>query len=316
MNETEVTIHAEFPLSGTLTLPKLEKKSYPAVLIISGSGKGNRDGNLRNMNLNVYKELAEFLTMNGCITLRYDKRGTHQSEGNYYKTGLNDLINDATDAVNFLRSHNQVDSEKVFILGHSEGALLTPAVYHKTRVCGLILLAGAFQPSKTITQLQADQLYNEMKNAPGIKGLFFRLLNIPAKAKKQNEKLLKRIIDSDQAVMRVKGIRINAKWMRETLAFDVSKYLRGLTCPVLVVSGEKDVQVPPKDAEKIADNIQGKAEWYIVDDMNHILRKFAGNHTMLNLSKEYKSQINQPIDNELLNIIKTWLIKYGAIKDC
>lgn len=309
MNEIEVTIQAAFPLSGTLTLPTLKRETHPGVLIISGSGKGNRDGNLKKMNLNIYKELADFLTMNGFITLRYDKRGTHRSKGNYHETGLVDLINDATDAVNFLQNHRQVDSEKVFILGHSEGALIAPAVFRKTRVSGLILLAGAVQSSEALSQLQTNQLYDEMNEATGIRGWLFRLLNVSGKAKKQNKKLLEKIMESNQAIMRVKGIRINAKWMRETLAFDVCKHLGEVTCPVLAVSGEKDVQVPPKDAEKIAEIVQGKAEWHIIDDMNHILRKFEGNHTMLGLTKEYKSQLSQPIDHELLGVLKKWLKK-------
>lgn len=60
MNKSkEVTIQATFPLSGTLTIPSESRTTYPAVLIIAGSGKGDRDGNIKKMKLNIYKNLAE-----------------------------------------------------------------------------------------------------------------------------------------------------------------------------------------------------------------------------------------------------------------
>lgn len=310
MNIKEVTINGKFPLSGTLTIPTKKRDTYPAVLIISGSGKGDRDGNFKKLNLNVYKDLAEFLTMNGFITLRYDKRGTYKSGGNYFETGLNDLIDDAVEAVKFLQNVDRIDRDKIFILGHSEGALIAPALYGKIDVSGLILLAGAARTSKELSEMQIDQMYAEMKKTTGIKGVLYRLLKVPEKLKKQNKKIIEKIKESDQPVIRVKGVRINAKWMRETLDYDVCKHLRKVTCPVLAVSGGKDVQVPPEDAEKIAEFVQGEVEWHIIDDMNHILRKFEGNHTFLNLMKEYKSQLGQQIDRELLNLINTWLNKH------
>lgn len=307
----EVTIQGEFELSGTLTIPTATKEEkFPAILIISGSGKGDRDGNIKKMNLNMYKDLADFLTEHGFITLRYDKRGTYRSKGNYLEAGLGDLIQDASDAVRFLQNHQEVDSEKIFILGHSEGALMAPTVHQKTPVAGLILLAGAARPSKALSQFQTDQVYTEMNEARGLKGGLFRLLNIPKKAEKQNNKLLKKIMASDQPVMRVRGVRLNAKWMRETLTYDVGEYLKDVTCPVLAVTGGKDVQVPPEDAEKIAEMVQGEAEYHIIKNMNHILRNFDGNHTLLGLMKEYKSLMKQPIDPDLLDILNTWLKKY------
>lgn len=316
MNKSsEVTIQATYPLGGTLTFPDEARKNFPAVLIISGSGKWDRDGNMNKMEMNLYKELAHFLTLNGFVTLRYDKRGTYQSGGNYLETGLYDLIDDATECVNFLKIHPKVDNEKIFILGHSEGALITPAVHKKAPVSGLILLAGAAKPSRELLARQNEKAYAEMNQTRGIKGLLYRTFKAAEKARKQNEKILTKVAESDKAVMRVQGVKINAKCLRETLSYNVCHYFNEVNCPILAISGAKDVQVPPEDVKHIPELVKGEVQWYILSDMNHFLRKYKGQHTMLGQMKEYKSQLNQSIDSDLLDEIGKWLKKIKQYTD-
>lgn len=66
-----VNINGSYLLEGTLTIPTKSKGKYPAVLIIPGTGKSNRDGNGSKINLNLYKDLAEIITSLGFVTLRY-----------------------------------------------------------------------------------------------------------------------------------------------------------------------------------------------------------------------------------------------------
>lgn len=309
-NNIEVTIPATYNLAGTLTLPNVRDKKLPAVLMIAGSGKGDRDGNIKKLKMNLYKDLADFLTEKGFITLRYDKRGTYGSEGNFLEAGLTDLIDDAVDCVNFLKNNPDVDANRVIILGHSEGALIAPAVHEKSAVSGLILLAGAAEPSIDLLPRQNELAYKELNESKGFKGWLIRTLKVTEKARKQNEKIFKKIKESDATVMRVKGVKLNAKWLRETMQYNVVDHLKNVTCPVLAITGEKDLQVPPEHAEKIAEYVQGEAEWHVIPNMNHMLRKYDGEHTMLGLMKEYKAQINEPIDSELLNKMDQWLKKY------
>lgn len=300
-------IQSDYPLSGTLTVPNEQNEIFPAVLIISGSGKADRDGNMRKMKMNMYKELAEFLTKNGFITLRYDKRGTHQSGGDFHKVGVSDLIEDAIQCVKFLQNQAIVDKEKIFILGHSEGALIAPAVNHRISVSGLILLAGAAGPTKELSNFQTEKLFKEMNEANGFKGWIFRTFKIVNKTKKQNEKIFKKVLHSDKDVIRVKGVKLNAKWFRETLSYNVRDYLQEVSCPVLAITGEKDVQVPPEHAQLIAETVKGEAEWHIISNMNHVLRDYEGEHTLLGLIKEYKAVVDDPLNHELLDKISRWL---------
>lgn len=308
--ELQVLIESEVGISGSMTIPDGAGKAFPAVLIISGSGKGDRDGNMKRLEMNIYKDLAEFLTEQGFVTLRYDKRGINKSGGSFLTAGISDFIEDAAEGLRFLKNHPEVDSENVLILGHSEGALMAPAVHEKELAAGIILLAGGAGPSKDMSVLQSEAAFEEMDRAGGFKGWLYRTLKVTTKARKQNEKIFKKIADSDKDVMRIQGVRINAKWLRETLAFDTSEYLMGVECPVLAVTGDKDMQVPPEDVKRIPDLVTGEAEWHIIPGMNHILRKYEGQHTMLGLIKEYKKQLDQPIDSDLFEILSEWLKRF------
>ncbi len=308
--EIEVLIESGVGISGTMAIPTGGGKLHPAVLIISGSGKGDRDGNLKKMEMNIYKDLAEFLTGLGFVTLRYDKRGVNKSGGSFLAAGISDFIEDATSALRFLKNHPQVDAENVVILGHSEGALMAPAVHQQEPAAGLILLAGGAEASKNLSALQTEAAFDEMDKTGGFKGWLYRTLKVTTKARKQNDKIFKKIADSNKDVMRIQGVRINAKWLRETLAFDTSVYLKEVECPVLAVTGDKDMQVPPEHVKRIPELVKGEAEWQIIPDMNHILRKYEGQHTMLGLIKEYKTQLEQPIDDDLLVVIGEWLRRF------
>lgn len=305
----EVTIQGEYRLKGTLTIPNGDGP-HPAILILAGSGQGDRDGNVKNMKLNLYKDLAKFLTEKGFVTLRYDKRGTHQSEGNFYEAGVSDFINDGVAAVQFLKNNEYVDPEKVILLGHSEGALIAPAIYNKIPVAGLILLAGAAEPSKNLLPRQSEMALKELNEAKGLKGWVFRTFKLANKIRKKNEKIYKKVAETDKPVIRVQGMKLNAKWLREMMEYNVCDYLQEVACPVLAITGEKDLQVPPDDVKRIPDLIKGEGEWHIIPDMNHIFRKYEGNHTMLGLLKEYKTQLNDPVDSELLEKMETWLEKH------
>lgn len=309
--ELFVTIESTMSLQGTLTIPAHDAATYPAILLIGGTGKGDRDGNVRGLKLNMYKDLADYFTSLGFATFRYDKRGTHKSEGDYYETGVTDLIDDGVACIRFLKEHPQIDPKRIVIVGHSEGALLAPAIYVRESVAGLILLAGAAEPSKTLLPKQMKMAVKELEAASGFRGWLYRSLKLPQRIQKQNEAQMEKIQQSSKSTLRIKGVKVNAKWIREQFQYNVVEYLERVECPVLAITGDKDIQVPPEQARDIAEYVAGEAEWHIIPNMNHILREVDKNHTMLGLMKEYKGLLDKEIQEELLDVMKEWLAKYN-----
>ena len=105
-------------LSGTLTLPPNEG-SFPAVVLISGSGPQNRDEEL--FGHKPFLVIADYLTRNGIAVLRFDDRGVAASTGNFGTATTYDLSKDAEAAVNCLQTHREINRRQIGLIGHSEG---------------------------------------------------------------------------------------------------------------------------------------------------------------------------------------------------
>ncbi|WP_257009310.1 alpha/beta hydrolase [Bacillus sp. 7884-1] len=122
-----------------------------------------------------------------------------------------------------------------------------------------------------------------------------------------NDDLLKALLASDEPVIKYKGKKINAKWNREHIQFDVSQPLQKITCPVLAITGTKDVNVKVSDLDKIKTLVQGECETHIIQDMTHLLRRTDVEYSISKIMNHYKKSLKHPMDSELKDIISNWL---------
>lgn len=136
------------------------------------------------------------------------------------------------------------------------------------------------------------------------------MTKIADKIAREQQALINRIESSTESVIRVKGQRVPAKWMREHFNYNVRDDLPTVTCPVLAMNGSKDVQVRPKHAKILAEEVSGEAEAYIIDNMNHLLRYQEEPANMVTMKKAYKRSFKKPLDAQLINHIVSWLKKY------
>ncbi len=125
-------------LSGTLSIPAGHAKRYPAIVFVHGSGAGTRDGGTAANP--TFLLLGNALANRGVAVLRYDKRGIGKSTG----TATEDwhpLGDDARAAVAFLKQRSDIDSNRIFALGHSEGGLVVPLVANALKARAIVLMA-------------------------------------------------------------------------------------------------------------------------------------------------------------------------------
>jgi uncharacterized protein len=87
-------------LAATLTLPQ-GRPPFPAVLLITGSGRQDRDESL--LGHKPFLVLADHLTRQGIAVLRADDRGVAKSTGNFATATTADLATDAEAGVAYLR---------------------------------------------------------------------------------------------------------------------------------------------------------------------------------------------------------------------
>ncbi|MGP4072669.1 alpha/beta hydrolase family protein [Piscibacillus sp. B03] len=308
MNEESIHFGHEVTLHGTLSIPDEQKDLYPAVLILSGSGPLDRDGNGKQ-ELNLYNKLAQVFSEVGCATLRYDKRGVGDSHGDVYTTGMYDLVEDARSALHYFKSDSRIDNEKILIAGHSEGAMLATAIAANENIAGVMFISGAAQTLQEALQYQRELIADEVKTKPGLTGKFMRFLNVPKKAKAQGEKFDQKVINSKKDVFRQQFIRIPAKWFREHYQYDLLADLAKVNCPILAVTGEKDVQATPTNVYKVKDYVPNElVEAKIIPNMNHMLRYQEEPPSTLKLKKIYKQM--GVLSPDLIITLQDWVKRH------
>ena len=260
------------PLAGTLVDPG---KDAPAVLIIPGSGPTDRDGNNPlGITGGVFRQLAEALAAKGVATLRIDKRGMFGS-----KAAIADA-NDVTIAAYAADAHAWVDMVRaktarpcVWLLGHSEGALVALlAAQNPKGLCGVILVSGAGRP---LGEVIRAQLRANPANAPLLP---------------QGEAA----IDQLEAGKRVPAATLPAPlqplfndrvqgYLIDMFRHDPAKLIAAVKLPVLIVQGDKDIQVAVADAELLK-RAQPAATLKVVPGINHVLKPVASDDRAANVA--------------------------------
>ncbi|HVF58110.1 MAG TPA: alpha/beta fold hydrolase [Pyrinomonadaceae bacterium] len=231
--------NGDVKLAGTLTVPKSAGAPVPAAVIITGSGGQDRDGS--NGVLNLYKLIAERLSANGVAVLRADDRGVGKSAmPQSMKISYRDLIGDSRAAFDYLWTRPEIDKTRIALVGHSEGAETAMIIASEdARVAAVALLAGASRPLDRVAFEQA--LYAVALHEP---------LNLSDLMKLNPlSRDIMRMFDEAKAEPKPgapeNGMRA---YLLEHAASDPSAIARRVRCPVLILNGERDVNVLPYHA--------------------------------------------------------------------
>jgi len=141
-------------LAGTLTVPDGGSGPHATVVLVHGSGTGDRDETVGPNP--IFLQLSNVLSNAGYAVLRYDKRGIGQSGGRTTLGTRDELLDDVKAAFRFAREQPEVDPKHVYLLGHSEGGELVPTVAaQEPGVAGIILMAPPALPLAQVLMEQA-----------------------------------------------------------------------------------------------------------------------------------------------------------------
>lgn len=227
-------------------------------------------------------------------SLRYDKRGVGASTGDYLSAGFHDNVADARAVLETLRARPEVDPGRVFVVGHSEGALIASELASSGGLAGVALLAGAARTGEEVLRWQAGQVEATLP-AP----VRFLLRLFGQNIVDVQTKRLARLRASTEDVIRVQFVKINARWFREFMAFDPARALAAATVPVLAVTGAKDIQVDPDDVGAMGAVVSTPFSGHVVDDVTHLLRADEGTPSV----RTYKKQATRPLDDRVVSLV-------------
>ncbi|WPR77278.1 alpha/beta hydrolase family protein [Algoriphagus sp. NG3] len=325
-NVTFENPQAKIKLAGTLTFPP-DKGSFPAVILISGSGPQNRDEEL--MGHKPFLVLSDYLTRNGIAVLRFDDRGFGESTGDFSSATTADFAGDVASAIAFLKSRNEVDTTNIGLIGHSEGGLIAPMVAAESADVGfIVLMAGSGIRGDKLLLLQEELIERvmgaseaEIENLLQTNSKIFDVIvstGDDLDLKSILRRTLEESLNDDSANNIPEGMtkeefisaQVNlftSPWVTYFLRYDPSEALEKVTCEVLAINGEKDLQVPPKenlsaikDALKRGGNNRVTVKEY--EGLNHLFQESATGSPM-----EY-SVIEQTIAPLVLQDVTDWII--------
>jgi pimeloyl-ACP methyl ester carboxylesterase len=280
------------PIAGTLTLPE-GAGPHPAVLLLYGSGRADRDSNAGRLRLNLGGPLASALAAEGIATLRYDRRGVGDTPGDWHATGFTDNRDDAAAALRWLAARPDIRADAIGVIGHSEGAIHAMSLAARSGVAAAVLLAAVARPGENALRWQGSMISRDLPA---------QLLPL---IKRLAEWQLARIKATSTDVARVAGIPLNARWMREMLIHDPRPDLRAITVPVLAITGSKDIQVDPADLAVIRRMVPGAVETHEVQDLTHMLRRDPGRPSV----RSYRRLLSAPVDADLVAEVTRWLAR-------
>ncbi len=234
----------------------------PHVLIVPGSGPTDLNGNNpQGVTANSYKYLAEQLALNGISTTRVDKRGMFSSAaaGNANDVSVDIYAADYRAWIDTLTA--QMGQDCLYLLGHSEGALMvSAAAMGRDDVCGLILIAG---PGRRFGDLLRTQLKANPANAPVLDQALGAINQIEAG----------KTVDVSAMHPALQGLFAPQvqDYLISLMAVNPADIAAKAGQNTLILQGDHDLQTALIDAENLAASTGGKL--VVLKGVNHILKE-------------------------------------------
>lgn len=310
--EKRISVKGSVSIGATISYPD-DSKKYPAVVLIMGTGKTDRDGNEKNFKTDLYKNIADLFAEFGFVCVRYDKRGTFETEGDYNTAGLSDLTDDAVSVIRCTKSLPYVDETKIIVCGHSEGAMIATLLSAKEDTAGLLLLGGAATSMKDALLYQNYLAAEEFANKKGLLGALLRKQASQEKMNVKVEGMFQKCVSAKKDRVFFGGAMLNAKWIKEHASHSSDEYvalLKQYGKPILAITGTADISTDYRRLSAL-DGIPN-AECFTPQNVNHILREIDDNNSVMTVKKQYARLAAQPVHSETELFIKDWLGQFMA----
>jgi pimeloyl-ACP methyl ester carboxylesterase len=271
------------PLAGLMLAPGT--MGAPVVLIVPGSGPTDRNGNsLHGLDTDTYRLLAQGLAAKGIASVRIDKRGlfsSHAAIPNANNVTIADYASDVHSWAKVIR--DKTGAKCIWVLGHSEGGLvgMVAAKDNPPDICGLLLVAA---PGRKFGELIKDQMRANPPLAPYLDEALRDIDTLEAgkRVEVSAETTRPEIFAIFQPA--VQGFLI------DLMSYNPPQVLAAYKGPVLILQGERDIQVTVDDAKRLA-AADPAAKLTLLPDVNHVLKTVTSDNKRDNLSTYFDPKL-------------------------
>lgn len=289
-----------FSLGGTMTRPLSITGRAPVVILAAGPGPQDRDH--LSYGLPLFAQLAQSLSQAGYVVVRYDSRGVGRSGGRTESSRLEEYTDDAVSVVNWLRERDDIDRNRIAILGYGEnGAIALSAARRTDRIAAVVLVNA---PGRTGREVALEQ------QALALVGP-----QISETERANRLALQARVLD---AVVSGNGweristdVREQADtpWFRSWLLFDPADTIRRMNQPILIVHGALDTELSPGHAAQLEAQSRARknrpvthTQATVLPGVNHLMTRAKTGSV-----EEYGTIDPRTIAPEVSSALTTWL---------
>jgi dienelactone hydrolase len=238
--EDKLTIgKEEWALPAILSVPN-GTGPFPVIILVHGSGPMDHDETIGPNK--PFRDLAGGLASRGIAVLRYDKRTlVHGKKMPKNITVKEETIDDALAAADLLRQRKEIDSKRIFVLGHSLGAMLLPRIGEADpALAGLIVVSGPARPLEDLVLEQTTYLMSQKGDLTDETKA--KLAELKKQIERVKDPKLSPDTPSDQLTLGAP-----ASYWLDLRGYQPAIVAVGLKQHLLILQGERDYQVTMED---------------------------------------------------------------------
>lgn len=304
--EEDITVGEDtnFPLQGKITLPKDADGNVPVVILVHGSGPADYDESAYAYK--PFRDIAWGLAEQGIASIRYDKR-TFVYGKDAFPNGVDEMtvkeetIDDVSEAIDILLGEKRIDSEHIYLIGHSLGGILGPRIaMENPEIAGFISLAGS---PRLLPEISFDQ-----------QELFLEEQSLPQSVHEQHQEEIDEMRTETQELLALpeeeivseQVLGLPAYYFWEMQQHPVEDMIPLLNIPIYILQGDEDFQVTKKKdyaawKEVLADKEDVTFSSY--PSLNHFFIEHNEDAGTLQETYDYPGTVSA----EVIDDIATWL---------
>lgn len=297
VSEKDITIGTAYPLDGKVTY-RADMQKQPAVILVAGSGANDMNETLYANK--PFRDIAYALAKEGITVVRYNKR-TYQYPKKFSTqncTIQEEVLEDVTQSIAYVQTLEFVDKEKIYIVGHSLGAYLTPMMLDENEsLCGAVMLNTPYDALEDILLMQVNYLAGLDNEITTQEQEQIDILNIGY----ENVKTLTKENQNTFSANELMGFS-GAYWLSLREAKPAQR-LKAQNKPVLMVGCEEDYQVPISQLQSYQNALDDKDNitFKRLKNLNHMLMDQGGTMTPDEYTK--KASVDHSVTDAITSFI-------------
>ena len=289
---------SKYPLEAALTLPDNVEKA-PVVILVAGSGPADLNETIGAAENTPLKDIAHGLADQGIASLRFNKHTYDYGVAGFPEniTIYDEDLYDINAIIKQVSQRNDIDTNRIYVLGHSQGGMLVPMIANENpEVKGIISMAGTL---RNLEDLSYDQSMLVIKQS----GL--------SEAEKESA-----IAMLDQQIQEIKNIQEGdtgiyggqpASYWYSMNSVDRAAMAKTLEIPMLILQGVDDFQVYADVdyvlwQETLAD--KDNVTYHLYDGLNHIFMESNSQKDVIDTTV-YDAPAN--VDQRVTDDIASWI---------